>query len=981
MLFLVLSGFVFTSDGYDNKNIETNTNTNTLLNTSEDQSDIESVPERQQPWRIARQTNYRHEYKDSIIKLTGKNPYGFTNSIFDFYKNEYFHVSVWRYGDNDEGMLVADGINDSRLYSVQNKPGIIKANGWQLLTLDVHIPPYYEFNELRIYVWNKGTKAVYFRDLTIERLPEKIYPEFEQPALEIKTDSAAFRKLESIRNAAYKKGILETGEDDYVKARLIYGTDTLKASIRLKGDWLDHLVGSKWSFRIKMRKEDSWKNMRSFSLQSPATRGFLDEWFVHRILASEDVLTTRYGFVPVTLNGKSLGIYAYEEHFDKHLVESNNRREGPILKFSEELFWTVQKRYIAEGKNYQIPFFDASDIEPFKENRTFNDKILYDEFLIAQNLLFQFKNDLRPVSEIFDLQSLARYYALCDITKTYHGFTWHNTRFYYNPVISRLEPVAFDCYPSPGITFYSDNNLIIEMAGKSKIATKAANLLITPFKQKEFVNAYIFYLNKYSKDKFLDSIYHSLIPEMDSLADLIKKEFGYYKFDFSLYNNNCKGIRRYLETHREICGKSVYGVKRIQELDADKELPDDFIPFLIKIFRNRTNEDSVLYLTSYYPEEILLSGYSDNKSAIEYETDSILIPVKSYRYPLKIDRPDFADYLFFKVKNRNNLLSIPVFQWEMPFDYAPYQELSEKYKIENQTLLKLDEDTLIIEGRLDISESLIIPGGYVVSIKPGTELNLMNQSTFISYSPVYARGTKTQPVRITSSDGTAMGFNIFQSKGRSILENVMIDQLNTLDYKGWTLTGSVNFYESDVDLINVTFKDNRCEDALNIIRSDFLMTGCLFDNIFADAFDSDYSNGTLTSCKFRDIANDALDFSGSKTIITGCEILHAGDKAISCGERSEITVDTVRINKANVAFASKDLSRLTISNSLISNSNYSYVAFKKKPEFGGAEIHVINTAVKSINSGQLIEQGSVIYLDDKPVRGSSEDVAEKFYVN
>lgn len=27
-----------------------------------------------------------------------------------------------------------------------------------------------------------------------------------------------------------------------------------------------------------------------------------------------------------------MGVYAYEEHFDKQLVESNNRREGPILK-------------------------------------------------------------------------------------------------------------------------------------------------------------------------------------------------------------------------------------------------------------------------------------------------------------------------------------------------------------------------------------------------------------------------------------------------------------------------------------------------------------------------------------------------------------------------------------------------------------------------------------------------------------------------
>jgi len=35
------------------------------------------------------------------------------------------------------------------------------------------------------------------------------------------------------------------------------------------------------------------------------------------------------------LNGQDMGVYAFEEHFDKLLIESNNRREGPIVKFSE----------------------------------------------------------------------------------------------------------------------------------------------------------------------------------------------------------------------------------------------------------------------------------------------------------------------------------------------------------------------------------------------------------------------------------------------------------------------------------------------------------------------------------------------------------------------------------------------------------------------------------------------------------------------
>lgn len=917
--------------------------------------------------------------QDDTIKLTKKKPYGFTKFICDFKKEEYFHISVWRQGDNENGILVADGLNDSEFYHVQDKPSIVDSNGWQLLTLDIHIPPYHDFNELRIYVWNKGAKPIYFRDLKIKRQPQKVYPEFKQLSLEINTDREAINKLKDKRNTAFKNGVLETGDDDYVEAQLIYGSDTMIANIRLKGDWLDHLAGYKWSFRIKMRKMDSWKNMRSFSLQTPKTRGFLDEWIAHKIFTSQDVLTTRYGFVPVIFNGKSLGIYAYEEHFDKHLVESNNRREGPILKFSEESFFTIAKLFYSEGKRYNISFFDACDIMPFKKNRTVNNKILYDEFLIAQNLVHQFKNNLRPVSEIFDIKSLAKYYALSDITGAYHGFKWHNIRFYYNPVICRLEPVAFDYYPSLGIK-YRPYRFIGDSRKSNKIL-KADNILMLPLRQENFVNEYVYYLNKYTNENFLDSIYNSLVSELDSLDELIRKEFTYYQFDISILRTNCKYIYDCLETFKRKIKNPGYSERKTHKIKHDKTIHNDLIPYLIKVYKDRYREDSVLHLTSFYPGEIQYIGYSDNKSILNYESDIIDIPEESYNYPLKITRPDKAKFLFFKVEDRNKLFSIPVFQWNMPNDYSPLQELSDNSNIENHNILKKDGKKLIIEGRLDLSEPLVIPGGYIVIIKPGTELNLINKSTFISYSPVYVRGTKEQPVIVKSSDGTAMGFNVFQARQKSIFENVIIDQLNTIDYNGWTLTGAVNFYESDVDLINVTFNNNRCEDALNIIRSDFSIIDCTFDNIFADAFDSDFSNGSIKNSQFRDIANDAIDFSGSKAIIENCRIHNAGDKAISCGEKSVLTVKNIKINKTNIAVASKDLSKLTISNSLISNSNYSYVAFKKKPEYGEAEMHSINTTLKNIINGHIIEKGSVIQIDDIVIQGTYKKVAERFYFN
>ena len=78
-----------------------------------------------------------------------------------------------------------------------------------------------------------------------------------------------------------------------------------------------------------------------FSIHRASTRNYIDEWIAHKIAEQEDVLTTTYDFTNVHVNGINYGLYAVEEHFEKQLLESRNRREGPILKFDETGMWQM----------------------------------------------------------------------------------------------------------------------------------------------------------------------------------------------------------------------------------------------------------------------------------------------------------------------------------------------------------------------------------------------------------------------------------------------------------------------------------------------------------------------------------------------------------------------------------------------------------------------------------------------------------------
>ena len=53
-----------------------------------------------------------------------------------------------------------------------------------------------------------------------------------------------------------------------LKAKFVWTTRTVPIKLRLKGDWNDHLVGRKWSFRIRVR--DGEQSVRVAALFDPA---------------------------------------------------------------------------------------------------------------------------------------------------------------------------------------------------------------------------------------------------------------------------------------------------------------------------------------------------------------------------------------------------------------------------------------------------------------------------------------------------------------------------------------------------------------------------------------------------------------------------------------------------------------------------------------------------------------------------------------
>ena len=779
--------------------------------------------------------------------------------------------------------------------------------------------------------------------------------------VEIYISDSSYEQLKLYRNIALENGVIDKSVKKYVRATLTYKGKEVPVKLRLKGDWTDHLQGEKWSFRIKVAGDNAFLGLKSFSIQSPHTRSFLHEWFMHQIYLREGVLTTRYDFVPIVINGKPMGVYALEEHFDKQLVEAKNRREGPILKFNEEGLWETR---VGDPDGYHsLPYFGAAEVVPFKKNRTMKSLVLKQYFKTAQSLLLRYKAFDKNIEEIFDLDKMAKFYALTDLANTDHALIWQNLRFYYNPVSKKLEPIAYDCYPEK-----------IEMSANQPIYGYSKDKVLFPdftyihynlFNNPSFKSLYSKYLQRYSETKYLNEVFSQLDSSLSSIGALLANEYPDSKFNKKFYYTNIKSIQKTLPEFIESNEKYELQTHGFEDFTNTKKY---YYHTGLKAYSSpyQDSTTNLVQLENFHSTPLMVIGYG-----LKQNKDSII----TMNSPLKIEAlgknktlhtlklPKSAKTLFFVAENRLDTLKLSISKWAFdktlidPIENINTESLFERDFIKINTMSK---EVVVTKGKHVVSSDLIVPKGWVFVLEAGSDLDLVNNAAIISYSPVRAEGTASNNVFIHSSDSTGQGFTVIGNYDNSLLQYVGFKNLNTLHKFGWFLTGAVTFYESNVIIENCTFEHSLCEDAVNLVQSNFTFSNSSVQNTYSDGLDSDFSFGTILNSSFTNTGNDCIDLSGSTVDIKGCNIVNSGDKGISGGENSLVKVNDTNIDSAKIAVASKDLSSVFISSTEITNVNYVYVAFQKKAEHGPAKIIITNTAEGIINQKNLIDRGSML---------------------
>lgn len=851
----------------------------------------------------------------------------------------------------------------------------------------------------------------------------------ELPTLQLEIATADWNILAAARERALTAGVIEQDETAVVPVSATLGNESATGMARLKGDWLDHIDTDQWSLRLELRSPLA--GMRRFSIQHPKTRGFVMEWIAMTTARREGILAPRAEFVRVAINGESRGIYYLEEHFAKELLESQGRRESAIVRFGEDALWSTLRQY-GFHRTGSVPrevaaagTFLAAAPEAFGEaqaakvdelNRRVHRSLAHGKTL--QNLAITEYPDRpirrlqaiaelenRTVDDLFVADRLGTWLAVYSLLRCVHGLAWHQLRFYHDPVLDRLEPIAFDT--GANITIPDDTvalslneaALFLRSNAVWEAAYRALGRMTEPGWHVEWERA--------------------VRPGVQR-ATAAMAETGMLPPGFGADPIFEQCMPRQLALLRGIARPDVaagfaaivFGVggrqgeqERIVEVDAWATTD---VPVRVHGFRfpnGRVVPASATLLT--------LAGFDDVTPPGLDSAGSLLLPRDGshvrFRFPIDRRLADLHDIDALKAAIRAQVEPDRGEQLALDVLYRPVAEPQPRAQalilrhladpvadrrgrpiapdrrqlLERHPFLGLELATgtfVVDKGEHEPQGDLVLPDTSTLRLLAGAQLR-MQPGSVIVVGTLITEGTAQSPVVLRASDpsqGWAGLLVLGHEKSR--LHHCHIESTRAIDRGGWQTTGGVNFHHAPVDFEDCVFRDSRGEDACNLFGVRFKMVRTEFRGATSDLLDGDFVHGEMIDCVFADSVGDAIDMSGSQVTVRGCKFTAIGDKAISAGEASRLRAEKCTVESASIAVASKDRSAVEIDGLRVAAvEHYLLAAFIKKPEYGAATIDARSiTWGKATPAPHLVQQGCTVTVDGTTLPGVVIDVAELY---
>ena len=754
---------------------------------------------------------------------------------------------------------------------------------------------------------------------------------------------------------------------DKVNLTLDWNGKKYNASARLKGDFNDHRNFSKqWSLKINLKNSKSILGMSEFSLQNHKSRNFPYNFIISNNLRRMGLNVPKFETLKVNFNGNDWGLMLAEEHFTNEFLELRKLKKNLIFKLSNEEIMKFAHLYLNKNKitesefKYLTRWQDKFSVNFHNKYKIFNKENSYEKerlinyYSLMQNINeeFYFGSNLSKnfIEKYFDLEAFSKMFASSLIwgESELHSMSLNNARFYINPYNLKIYPIPAD-YDFIFLQNY-------ELKSIQEMLSEISYFYKPLIKNKDFQKLYLKSLLEFENE--LENIFNDI-------DNVCKK---YNKICLNLfYKNKLKENIKKLKSYK-------LKIFNFYEINKNKDLivmnkNKNFESFFNDYISVRIYDNGIFKVKNLTPFSIKITSLktADNQIIKNLDLNLKASKEKISQIEKKLEVDLFSQneiQVQFKLMSSGKKLehkSIVENSKNLSFEIAGKDDLR---KIINQNIYLKNKNIIFKKAEHIIEKFIELPKGYNLKILPGAKLKFAeNSGILLNDASIFINGTPEKPVKIIAQKNSWKGIHVIGNNKKSIISNAQISDLDYFTYNNYFLTGGINFYNSEIEIVNSKFFNSKAEDALNIINSKFIIKNCDFRNSLSDAIDSDFSNGEISNSKFINIKGDAIDTSGSNVKINKLIFQNIGDKGISVGEKSILNASNLIINKTKIGIASKDDSKFIGNNIEIRNSSlFDLAAYNKKSIYNGGTIEIF----KSYTENKILSQvGSQIKIDEK----------------
>lgn len=728
---------------------------------------------------------------------------------------------------------------------------------------------------------------------------------------------------------------------EWIEAQIEDNGQAVDAELRFRGDGSAHWGTEKKSFTLKTKRDELYKGFRTMAF---SVKDVLPQFLSGSLAEEFGLLAPEQQVVPVYLNDRFYGLHRFVEPIDESFLRRKLRMPGNVFRAD-----TAERGDYFKGLPREVfknPFI-WDRVAQNDRPGAFGTKLL-GEWLADLNT--STPEGLQRLLAWHDVDELSRLLAfLLVVGDPYHMSGVHNQFWYEDPVSGTLHPVVWDVRlldlskPPRGsnINFFWRQVLRDPRVwtGTMKVLAEklgADSLLESAAARMHFV------AERYADAIAFEQLRSGAVPPIGDVESAL-----------AILRKNVETLRGWLNDASVQFVSTRIDAHDLVMLDV---LVEGRAPLeLSSLDPMGTTHESALAL-SRLRLDLGLDGNDDSDPEIPIDSSNgqlegplrLLAPAvepdtwelkprpRHYRLFLSAATSAAADHQLGLVF-RNLATGAPVIGRRM----APGTALPSSERIVERPAEASGATPVVLSGDVHMREDLAIDERGSLTIQPGTTLTLDPDVSIECRGKLTALGTAERPITIQRTDPN-LPWGVIALQGKqaagSRFEHVRFlgggaRQVGRVEYKGAV---SVH-YATGVVFDHCEFAFNqRCDDLINIVKSDASITNSHFHDANADSIDYDMSGGLVAYNTIEGSGNDGLDLMTCWPRVIGNQILHSADKGLSVGEDSAPLVFANRIDGCERGIEVKDRSAPFLLHTTITNCKRGIFAHIKNWRYGEA---------------------------------------------